>query len=332
VISSKATDGQRAESMALEATETLLAALASLRQYVVETDPSVVEQFRLWADTLIAMVQECRDDPNVRSYDEVRTSLRGGLRDYRDRAERYINELRDRLATTTVAIKGVVGTLQAGDSPGEAQIKEQLVRLGSIKESRSLEQMRAGVTQAAMSLAGSMAQLKQEKDAVIAQLSSEIQALQSSLDKARRAAKMEVITELCGRQEFEELVKEEILSGNSISAIRLTLQNFPILTTWYQQNVMDQLLSAFCKRARGVLPEDAVLGRWRENLFYVLLHSTDTRTILAGLVQKCRGNYVCMDGVYARTLYLQLAARTLNFPQGLGVPAIIQKLNNSRAA
>lgn len=334
VISSNQTlsEVQRAQAVAAEVTNTLVATLISLRQYVVETDPSVVEQFRLWAETLVGMVEASAAESGEHSFDDVRTSIRGGLRDYRDRAERYINELRARLASTTASLNGTLEAIQSSESVAEEQIQEEIAHLGSLRELRNVEKMRGGLGRSVASLTASVSQLRREKDAVISRLSEEIHTLQNSLEKARRAARMEVITELCDREAFEKLITEEAVNGSAMSVVRLVLQNFGILTTWYHRNVMDQLISAFCKRARGVLPQDAVLGRWRENMFCILLRSTDARAIVTSLVPKCRGNYVCMDGAFARTLYLQVSARTYTFPNGSGAAHILERLENSRAS
>ena len=323
-------DYERAQCLASGMTDTLVATLDCLRQYVVDTDPPLVEQFRLWADDLISSVQLCVREPDERSFGKVRTGVRAGLRDYHDRAGRYIDELRARLATTTAALHEMLGALQSGDSDAEAQLKNEITRLECLAKSRSVEEMRTGVRQSVVSLAACSAQLRQEKDLVIAQLRDEIHTLQNSLEQARRAATIDVITAVYNRQEFERMVAQAITTDCTISVVRLKLQNFGNLATWYQRNTMDQLVNAFCKRARGVLPEDAMLGRWRENVFCALLHTAETPAVAAALVRKCTGNYVCMDRTYARTIYLQVAASSFTWPPGADAELVIQTLGHSK--
>lgn len=323
-------DHESGQDLTAELTDTLLATIDSLRQYVVETDPSLVDQFRMWAGILTRSLRTSISQADERSFGEVRTSIRGGLRDYHDRAGRYISELRARIATTTAALDARVATLQSGDSGAEARLKCEITRLESLEKLASGEEIRTGLRQSVVSVTKCLAQLRQEKDVTVAQLRHEIRVLQNSLEHARRAATNDVIG-VHTRREFEKLLAQEITTGRAVCVVRLTLQNFANLTTWYQESTMDQLVAAFCKRARGLFPEDAPLGRWRENVFCVVLHSADTQALEAALVRKCSGNYVCMDSAYTRSVYLHVTVSSFSCPSGSDAGVVTQALDNSAA-
>ena|SRR5438128_1325093 len=84
----------------------------------------------------------------------------------------------------------------------------------------------------------------------------------------------------------------------------------------------------FCKRARNVLPEDAIFGRWRENVFCILLRSSETKDLMRALAGKCRANYICIDQGHARTLYLQVAIASFTTRVDGDPDAFLQALGN----
>ena len=312
-------------------TATLLLTLDSLRQYVVDTDPLLVDDFQSWADTVIRKVQACIRQPADAPFDEVCTSIRGGLRDYRDRAGRYITEMRSRLTTTTSELHKVLANVQSGEGAVAAQLKTEVSRLGALAELASIQDVRNGLRQSVVSLGECMAQVVQQTDLVAKELRDEIRALQNSLEEARRAATVDVLTDVHSRQEFEQVVTQEILTGHVTNVVHITLQNLGKLATSYQRHTIDQLLNAFCKRARGVLLDDAIVGRWRENVFCAILRSAQTDAVMEGLVRKCSGNYVFMERAYARTLYLQVAVSSFTWGAGTDAQAAFQSLDNSGA-
>lgn len=322
---------ERAQGLASELADTLLATFTSLRQYVVDTDPSVMEDFRLWADASSRTVERCVREADAGAFNELRTGIRAGLRDYRDRAGRYIDELRSNLARTTAALDEMLTTLQSGDSDAEIQLKNEITRLETLDKLASMDDLRAALRRSAILLAGYMAQLKQEKDIAVAQLRDEIRTLHTSLEQARRAATTNEITGICEREEFEKLLRLEITARSPFSVVRMALQNFGNLAGWYQRNTLDQLLDAFCKRARGVFPADTMIGRWRDNVFCAMVPSMDIQPMVTALVRKCGGNYVCMDAGRARTLYLQMGATAYSCPPGSDAIALIQTLDGSKA-
>jgi hypothetical protein len=181
-------DYERAQRLARTLTDTLMETLDSVRQYVVETDPILVEQFVLYFADVIRSTRECIKEPDEKSFREISTSVRGGLRDYRDRAGRYIDQLRASLASTTAALHEMLVAFQSDDSDIQRQMKDEITRLQSIEEITSIDAMRLAVQRSAAAFAACAVQLKREKDIVIAQLRDEIRTLHNTIDEARRAA------------------------------------------------------------------------------------------------------------------------------------------------
>lgn len=291
--------------------DTLLTTLQSVRQYMVETDPIGVEAFRSWADAVIGKVESCLKVPKPAAFDELRTTIRAGLREYRDRAARYIDELRKTAAATTAALEQMLATLQCGDSDGEAQIKNEINRLESLRSLNDLNEMRAALEERVSSLAACVERLKREKDLVVAQLRDEIRILHTAIEQPRAAAAKDALTGALIRQEFQKALARELNAGRAIIVFRLDLQglrNFP------KRIITDQLVTAVYRRALQMLPSENIVGRWREDVFCILAHSGVVHENLAAdLERKCGGWYVCMEGSNARKLYLEVMTDRFTF-------------------
>src|SRR4051812_37463989 len=76
------------------AMECYLAAIRNSAQYAVELDDSVTAPHREY----LGVVAEDVSLGTKEALEESRATLRGLLRDYRDKAARYLNDLRDELA------------------------------------------------------------------------------------------------------------------------------------------------------------------------------------------------------------------------------------------
>lgn len=321
-------DHERAQSLALGLTETLRATLGSLRQYVVDTDPSLVDQFRTWAGSLLESLEACLKTPADESFGELRSSIRAGLRDYRDRAGRYVTELRERLAATTAAMHQMLSSLESNDSDGEAKLKGEIGRLTTLETASNLDEVRTGLQKSVASLSACVTQLRQEKNVIIAQLTDEIRTLQQSLDDARQGASKDAVTGAYKRKEFERLLTRSVTTERTKSVIRLTLQNLPALAASCKQDVVNQLLGAVCARVRTIVPEDAVVGQWRDNVFCILLRTADTRTVMTELIRQCNGKYVCMEGMAPRTVSLEVGVTSFTCSPGADAAQTIHVLDS----
>lgn len=323
-------DYERAQCLVSGLTETVRAILENMRHYAVEPDSALTEQFRSWVDRLTQHFETCLTEPDEQSFQQIRTSVRAGLRDYHDRAERYIGELRDRLAATMAAMNEMLASLVSGDTDGESRLKEEITKLTSLEQSGSLDEIRSGLHWSVVSLSSCVQEMRHEKDLVITQLRDEIRTLQHSLEEARRAATTDAITGVYNRQAFQEGLLKELSIGCNAAIICITLQNLRSLTGWYTSEIIDQLLAAVVKRARNVLPEEATLGRWKENVFCAVVASAAADELVNNLTRQTGGNYVCFDGSEARTLCVHVTVTAYACPSGADAAAIAYILDGSK--
>lgn len=323
-------DYERAQFLVSGLTETVRALLENMRHYAVEPDATLTEQFRAWVDRLTQQFEACVAEPDEQSFQQIRTSVRAGLRDYHDRVERYIGELRERLAATMAAMNEMLASLASGDSDGESRLKEEIAKLTSLQQSNNLDEMRAGLHSSIVSLSTCIREMRHEKDLVIGQLRDEIRTLQHSLEEARRAATTDAITGVYNKQAFQEGLLRELSAGCNTTVLAITLRNLRSLTGWYPSEIIDQLLAAVTKRVRNIIPEETLLGRWEENVFCALLPSTAAEDVVKQLTRQTGGNYVCFDGAEARTLSLQVEVTAHSSRDGADAAAMVDILDRLR--
>ena len=312
--------------LAADAVRALSSTLEAIQQYVVETDPASVELFRAHLNRSIQLLGPCVDSPDPALIAEMPSRVRAELREYRDRAACYIDKLREDLATTASALHEMMQNFQNDDSQAEQQLTTELVHLHALARTDDLAEIKLGVQKSVASLRDCIEQMRREKTAIIAQLKDEIRVLQRNVEEAQRAAAMEAVTGVYKRDEFQKLVRREIVAERQICVINLWLSNFNELRLTNTPALIDQLLIAICKRMKSVLPSEAVVGRWQDDVFCVLLPSTLVKRTLPDLMQSCIGRYLCMDDGAAVTLHLQLTATCVTPENKASVSTFFERL------
>lgn len=116
-------------------------------------------------------------------------------------------------------------------------------------------------------------------------------AYRSSLDKAEYFLLTDELTGLSSRYDINEQVSEQILkskNGSMFAVLLLDLDHFKTVNDAFGYSVGDKLLVKIAQRLRGVLPEDAKIGRIGADEFFVVLSVVYVldRLAITELVQK----------------------------------------------
>src|SRR5258708_7109145 len=215
------------------------------------------------------MIKSADDAPLALLDFDLSATVRGELRDYRDRAARYIDRMREELTGANEALNEILLSIEGGGAHSEGCLKEEIGRLRSIADSSDLAEIRSRVEQSAASLQKHAEQLRREKDAVIAQLKDEIRVLHKAAEQSKRAAATDPTTGLCRRDEYETLIRRSIVADQEFSVIHVWLQNLHALSSSYSPAIMDQALTAISRRLQNVVPPESVLSRWRSDVICV---------------------------------------------------------------
>ena len=310
----------------------LRATLEAVSQYMVETDPTSLQNLRAHLNRIAEGVQAPAESPDGKALSEVPVAVRGELRDYRDAAKRYIDRLRTDLNDTARALQEMAETLHGQDSGAQSRLKKAIGDLRGLSTLNNLEEVRAGLRHSETTFTECMEQLRREKEGVIAQLRDEIRALQKSVSEAERSAAMDTITGAYKREEFQKLVRRDVVAERSIGIIHVWLRNLHEISSTNSGSLVDKLLTAFCKRIQSSLPAGALVGRWRDDIFCVLLPLDTADRASAELAKECGGRYVCMEDGRPCSFTVDVVVTRVGVQQRDNVDAIFGKIDRVQIA
>jgi len=298
----------------------LLFTLESVKQYAIETDPVTTAEFR---DHMSRVIKKLRAG-GTDTQEATRTEIRGELRDYHDRAARYIDHLRSELTSTGKALNELLATCQS-DGGAQQKLDEQVKRVRSFESAHSIDDVRRNARVIAQAIAQCAEQFKLEKESVVVQLRDEIRTLQKAVEDAQRAARVDDVTGCFNRQEMERSIKREIVAQRPVTIIHIWMKNFEALRDVYSIRIIDQLSVFFSKRVIA-LAKEALVGRWTNDVFCVLISRNAARDLGSEILRRCSGAYVCMHEGSERTVKVQLAVTYLDPQPDEDLDAFVQKI------
>jgi GGDEF domain-containing protein len=95
----------------------------------------------------------------------------------------------------------------------------------------------------------------------------------------------------------------------------------------YPRPVLDQLLAAFSKRLRNLIPPEAAAGRWTSDVFCVILPNPLIRSICSEVAKSCGGRYACVSDGSAVSIHIQMAVTALSRREHEDVYELIKRLD-----
>src|ERR1700688_4809733 len=130
-----------------------LEAIRAAAQYAVELDNQITEPHRSYLTELADQVASGNADAVLGS----RATFRALLRDYRDKAARYLKQLRDELASTARALQETLDSLAQSAGDHETQLRKSVVVLRDVSNETDVASLRAKVRSAATAIEVSLA-------------------------------------------------------------------------------------------------------------------------------------------------------------------------------
>lgn len=255
---------RRADPRAL-ALDCYVAAIANMAEYAVEMDEATTAPHRRYLSALAAEVQEGSPPALL----ESRSTLRGLLRDYRDRGAQHLGALREQLAATAKALQETVEALSSSDGDHSARIRTIVGRLRELARTADSHALRAAVGGSADSIEESLGKMRQQHLFSISQLQTEIRMLHVRVESLENAAAIDEATKFSSRRSIEEYVQSPGVGRSPILLCKL--HGLAQARARFDSAIADDLVANFARRLRNSLPKEAVVGRWNEQDFLALL-------------------------------------------------------------
>ncbi|MBZ5619536.1 MAG: hypothetical protein LAQ69_12545 [Acidobacteriia bacterium] len=272
------------------AVDCYLGAIRSMAQYTIDLEPAITDPQRKY---LTALAEEASSG-TLELLTETRATLRGLLRDYRDRAAHYLNRLREELDGTARALEQILSSLSQTDGDHESRLRSALGRLRDISRSPEGSAVRAALLSALDTIDQSLEQIRKQHRLTVAQLQVEVGVLHKRIVALEAAAALDQLADLFNRREMEERIRSAP-AGFCLLLARVN-GGFRLAEIQFRPEVAAELTAAFTKRLRNILPPSAVIGRWGHEEFVALLDiSVAEATVIAKSVSaQLSGSYACM--------------------------------------
>ena len=274
-----------------------VAAIKDVAHYAIDLEESTTGPYRKHLETLAAEVV-ATDPANLT---ESRATLRGLLRDYRDKAAKFINDLREELSSGARALEEILKSLTQSDGDHEIRLRASLQRLREIFNSPEGAGIRVAALAAADSIGQSVEQMRKQHELSIAQFQMEIHILHKRIDALEMASMIDSLSKLFTRAEMEERIRTASAEWYALLLIRVS--GLCAAEARFGSPVAAELAAAFGRRLRNCLPADAALGRWGAEEFIAKVNVAKREAFMASkwVTENLSGTYSCpKDGKTVR--------------------------------
>jgi len=265
-------------------------ALRNLARYTVDLDSAFTEPHRRYLNTLAEEVAGGRPEVLV----ESRSTLRGLLRTFKDKAAEYLSSLQNQLSGSAQALQDLLDSLAQNDGDHDTRLRSSLNRLREIARSTAARALAPAVLSTVDSIEQDLETSRKEHQLTVAQFQMEIRVLHKRIDDLETAAAVDRLTKLFNRAEMEERIRAQQSGKYCLLLIRAI--GFRFAEAHFSTEVMAELAGAFAKRLRGSLPPNAVIGRWSEEEFVAILYSEKAETMNSAkwISEHLSGAYACL--------------------------------------
>jgi GGDEF domain-containing protein len=267
------------------AVECYLAAIRNAAHYAIELEPEITEPHRQLLNKLAGEAARA----GVPALPESRATLRGLLRDYRDRAAQYLRNLREELTSTARSLQEILNTLSEIDGEQDSRMRTAVARLRQFSD--------PGVLSAATTIEDSLEHLRKQHQLIVSQFLVEIRMLHKRIDSLERSASIDGLSKLLNRREIEERIR--ILAESGFGLLLIKVSGFHAAEMKFSETVAAELAGAFIRRLRNSLPANAVIARWNEEDFVALLPGilkADIEGNAHWITDHLGGIYACLQG------------------------------------
>jgi diguanylate cyclase (GGDEF)-like protein len=295
-----------------------IAGIRNLAQYTIELNKEVTEQQRKHLTALASDVSAGTKE----ALEESRATLRGLLRDYRDKGAAYLGGLKEELSARARALEEIMGCLAQADGDHEVRIKGAMKRLRSISDGDP--DVFALIRATADAIDQSIEQMRKQHQFTVSQFKMEIQMLHQRIDALESSAALDSLTRLFNRQDMEQRIQ----NGKAPYCLLLMrVSGFRRAEAQYRPDIAAELAAAFTKRLKNAVPAGTVIGRWGHEEFMSILALSKMEVIELGkrVGEQLSGAYSClMDGKAVRAT-LQLSVAVIE-AAGESPPRILAKI------
>jgi GGDEF domain-containing protein len=289
-IQSSLTELERTHQLRAAVLDCYVLAIKNIGHYAVELDEELTGSHRKYLNTLASEVAAGTSEALLDS----RATLRGLLRDYRDKTAQYLGDLRDELAGTARTLEEILDTLGQADGDHETNLRAALGKLRQVAATPGYAALGTVVSTAAETVEQSLEQVRKQHQLTTSQFLVEIRMLHKRIDALETAAVIDEITRFATREELAERIRST--PAGQYCLLLVGARGLRRAEVQYGNTVGEALAGAFAKRLRTSLPISAVIGRWGPEEFAAMLIVKKSEALASAkwITEHLSGAYACL--------------------------------------
>lgn len=288
-------------------------ALRTAADYAIELDPTQIAELRQNLDRIREQLESASVAEDFHS---VQASFRGELRLYRDRGAEFLERMSKELQSSAAAMQSLAASLMANGSDYEAALSAGLRSLATVQESDDLSYIKHTAKAAAASISENWEQLRRANTVVTAQLHDEIRALHREVESKRRALYTDASSGAWTREKVNLRIEDNLRGDEAFCLILAHITNLKRLNATYSRGVIDRALKALVKRIHGIVGKEAMIARWADDQFAVLLEvNPDYAMAVSSEISKdLSAHFSIQENGIARSLSLRVSTSVVGRP------------------
>jgi hypothetical protein len=247
-IQSSLTELERNHQIRAAVMDCYILAIKNIAHYAVELDEELTGPHRKHLETLAAEVASGTSE----ALSDSRATLRGLLRDYRDKACHYLGSLRDELAGTARTLEEILDGLGQADGDHEKNLRCALGKLRQVAAAPGHAALGTVICTAADSIENSLEQVRKQHQLTTSQFLVEIRMLHKRIDALEAAASIDEVTRFATREELAERIRSS--PAGQYCLLLVGARGLRRAEVQFGKEVGEELSGAFAKRLRNSLP------------------------------------------------------------------------------
>ncbi len=305
------TDMDRLDDLQRTTLECYALAIAATSEHSIEVDRAEAEAFR---QHLKALEKRLRNLSLAESCKQVETAFEVELREYRDKSQRRVKQLRQDVSAAADAMKLFAESVSSNGADHEKQVEGELGRLKTLTKIDNLTLIKGGIEDATTHIESSFEQLRRSNQLVIAQLQDEIRLLHQAIQTEKRAVFTDRQSGAWNRHKISERFDELIKENETFCVLVMRIRNLNRLKARYSAPLVELAVKTVLTRSHQMFGDETMIGRWSDDEFVAILSMlpTDAVALSKEVSRKLSGDYSVPELGIVHNIALQVASGVID--------------------
>jgi GGDEF domain-containing protein len=298
-----------------------LSAIRNLAHYAIDLEEEITSPHRQYLNNLANEVETGA----TQALTESRCTLRGLLRDYRDKASSYLTHLREDLNQAAEGLQRLVESLTQNDGDHESKLRRAVGALQDLSQTPAAGELGPRLCEISHGIEQVIDHFRQQNQLMIAQFLAEIHLLHKRIDALESSLTAEDLLKLFNRGDMENRIRAAQKGG---TLLLLSVDGIDRAAEQFSRDVAQQLAASFVKRLRKNMVPEAIIGCWSKHEFLVMHPAPVNEVVIAAkwITQHLSGPYACLQGGKTVRPTIQVAVKVLEFIPGEGVQSTLEQV------